>query len=629
MKLNKMILCGLLLAGGQGLMAEPLSAEQVAQIRAKIKKRQLEFFAWDAGEPLVRGKIKTDKKKDGDYTRKYNQSIVLFAFRCMELGEQLDEANAAIREMCQYHLDRPNILYARHSFPGNVQGLARIYHLYGPRGIKVPNRLSKESSSILEKTMWEWVSVTSKISLAEIEKSRTWWLSASENHHALEITSNWMITGMLGRIPAYRDQPMKDGHTVSEHYHAWTEYLKEYYRQRAKKGMFVEIDSPSYATATLRCIYQVYDLAEDPVLKRRADDLLALYWTLWVEEQIQSVAGGAQIRAYLTNSVRNASGLAKLAYYVLGMDHPGQLRTHAGDLPLVTTTWQAPAIVLQIIFSMRQAGPFEIRQRRMGLAEKGYVGGGNLRFRQDFGGLLRYTYRTPDFVMGSLVRKALPLEAWTNISCQNIHNQVIFAGDPDARVFARAVVPNAKTIYNACWSIQAKGTQISQILPLGGKGAKKGSWRVFFSAAGLSKPLECGHWIFAEATNAYVGVRVVDGGFSFEKDKYGLWAICENKNTPVIIEAGRKSGYQNFEAFQTAAIARPLVYKRGMVAYESLGNDKLTFDATRSSLPNINGTPVDLAPAKVYDSPFVQSKWDSDVVTIQCGDEKRSLDFSE
>jgi len=60
-----------------------------------------------------------------------------------------------------------------------------------------------------------------------------------------------------------------------------------------------------------------------------------------------------------------------------------------------------------------------------------------------------------------------------------------------------------------------------------------------------------------------------------------------------------------------------------------LGGDQLTFYADQSRLPKINGTVVDLAPQKVYDSPFVQSDWESGVVTIQCGDEQRILDFNE
>lgn len=35
-----------------------------------------------------------------------------------------------------------------------------------------------------------------------------------------------------------------------------------------------------------------------------------------------------------------------------------------------------------------------------------------------------------------------------------------------------------------------------------------------------------------------------------------------------------------------------------------------------------------MLPKKVYDSPFVQSDWDSGVVTIQFGDKKRVLDFN-
>ena len=61
---------------------------------------------------------------------------------------------------------------------------------------------------------------------------------------------------------------------------------------------------------------------------------------------------------------------------------------------------------------------------------------------------------------------------------------------------------------------------------------------------------------------------------------------------------------------------------------DNLGGDTLTFHADRSRLPEINGKPVELAPDKVYDSPFVQSEWDSGVVTIQFGDENRVLDFN-
>lgn len=126
-----------------------------------------------------------------------------------------------------------------------------------------------------------------------------------------------------------------------------------------------------------------------------------------------------------------------------------------------------------------------------------------------------------------------------------------------------------------------------------------------------------------------MGVCVVKGDVTVEPDKYGHWLVCEDPMTPVIIEAVRKSDYKSFSAFQSAAMARPTTLKQTVLRYQSLGGDQLTFYADQSRLPKINGTVVDLAPQKVYDSPFVQSDWDSGVVTIQCGDEQRILDFNE
>ena len=99
--------------------------------------------------------------------------------------------------------------------------------------------------------------------------------------------------------------------------------------------------------------------------------------------------------------------------------------------------------------------------------------------------------------------------------------------------------------------------------------------------------------------------------------------------SPVIIEAGRRSDYESFAAFQAAAMAQSLSFKESVLTYQTLGGDRLTFYTGQSRLPQINGAVVDLAPEKVYDSPFLQSKWDSGEVTIQCGEEKRILDFNE
>jgi hypothetical protein len=265
----------------------------------------------------------------------------------------------------------------------------------------------------------------------------------------------------------------------------------------------------------------------------------------------------------------------------------------------------------------------------MGLAVKGYSRPIHYRLKKDSGGILRYSYCTPDFIMGSLITEARPTEDWAAISSQNRFSGVIFEGDRDARVYPAPYNAKGSSIYNGFWSVQSKGTMISQRLSEQTKGEEKPQeWRGFFSTAGLSTPVQNGSWVFAEAKNAYVGVNVVQGSSSFEKSRFGRWLVCKDKMTPVIIEAGRKSDYADFSTFQKRTMAQPISFKKSILSYKTLAGDELTFYTDQSRLPKINNVTVDLAPDLVFDSPFVQSKWNSGVLTIKYGQDQRILNFN-
>lgn len=606
---------------------QKLSGKQLAQIRSAIQQRKAEFFSKDSGKPLVRRKIKKDWNNRGDFTRHYAQSIALFAMRSCYLNEQLEEANAALQELCQYHLDRPKTFFEIHSFPGACDALSRLYIFYGPRGTKAAGRLSAKTCAILEKTMWQWANEKAEIKDAELKQSQTWWIENSENHHAQHFTTCWAFTGILKDVDGYKDKPFKDGHLPADHHAAWTAYLKEYLRQRACKGMFIEINSPSYASATLKSMYNFYDFSDDPVLKKRASQLIELYWTLWAQEQLDAVEGGAMARCYAKSALRSGGFIKSVAWYLIGTGNPEFV--HNSMLPFVTSTWTVPDIVLQIAANPQRRGVYEIRQRRMGLAHKGYSRPIHYRLKTDFGGILRYSYCTPDFIMGSLITEARPTDDWAAISSQNRFAGVIFAGDRDARVYPAPYNAKGSSIYNGFWSVQSKGAMISQQLSrqITGKGAMQ-EWRVFFSNAGLSKPVQKGSWIFAEAKNAYVGVHVLKGSASFEKIKFGRWLVCKDSMTPVIIEAARKKDYADFASFQEKAMSQPISFEKSVLSYETIAGDKLTFYTDQSRLPKINDLTVDLAPELVFESPYVRSEWNSGVVTIKYGQDRKTLNFN-
>lgn len=623
---GSLILCVTLLCSGFTMASKPLSADAISLIREELEERRVHFFAQHSEKPLIRAAIKKDWNGRGDYTRSYGQSIVLFAMRACVLNEQIDEANAALQELCQYHLDRPQTFLEIHSFPSFTRSLAALYLYYGPRGSKAPNRLSAETIAIMEQTMWEWADKKSKIEQAEYKKSQTWWLQNSENHHANHFITCWAFSDILRYSADYKNKRFRDRKLPQKHYEAWTGYLKEYIRQRSRKGFLIEIDSPSYANAVLSCFFQIYDFSADSELKSLAAKFLTLYWALWAEQQIDGVTGGAQTRAYPRSVLNGNPTLRRGAWYLIGPGEPNFV--HNQMLPFVTTTWKVPDIIFQIAASVSVHQPYEICQRRIGLLDAHSNERRFYRMNANEGGLLRYTYCTPDFIMGSMMFEARPYHEWAAISSQNRWSGVIFDGQRDARVFPTPYCPNGGSIYNGFWSVQSKGAMIAQQLdkPFS---KRVHDWRVFFSAAGLSQPVNDGSWTFAEANSAYVGVWVLEGEFSFEQIPQGQWLVCENKLTPVIIEVARKVDYPDFGAFRTAAMAQVSQTNRGIVVYQSLSGDELRFDSRQRRLPSVNSLPVNLVPQAVFTSPFIQSDWDSGVVTIQCAEEKRLLNFNE
>jgi hypothetical protein len=609
-----------------GLRAAELSDADIAAIRTLSRQRCEDFFKKESGKPFVAEPIEKDWRDRGDFTRRYNQSVLLFATRAFHLQEQLDEANRALREMCQYHLDRPQTLLEIHSFPWSLSVLPRLCQLYGPDGARTKGLMSPDTHAVVLRTIWEWARAKSQLADAEVEESRTWYITNSENHHANHFTSCWAASLVLAQAPEYRDRHFDDGHSASAHASAWTAYLREYLRERGRKGMTIEVDSPSYAITTLSAVYRIHEMAEDPELRRRAEDYITLFWALWAEHQLDGVGGGAKTRTKPDHVRRGNDSLRRAAWYVLGFGDPEFV--HASMLPLVTSTFELPAVVFDLARDQAGRGTYEIRQRRPGLAEPGYSQPNSYRMRFGPDGLLRYGYCTPEFIMGSFASTARPNADWAAISSQERWMGVVFRGDPDARVCPVAVNRKGGAVSNGFWAVQARGALIAQKLQTS-RGADE--WRVYLSKSGLAALVTEGRWLFTEAAGAFAAVHVVRGEFTFLKestDRFGRWLQCADATSPVIIEVATKSDWPDLAAFRRALLDRTPTLDGEVLSYSALQGDRLTLFLDQRQPPQINGRPADLSPPRVYDSPFVQSTWDSGVVTVQKGSRRHVLDFN-
>ena len=621
---KKVIIAVLLLSVLFSGRAFGLSDAQLKKTADEFEKRSAAIFESEKGKPLVRGKIDYDWRGRGDFTRHYGQSIVFYALRCFYLNEQIDEANAAVEELCKFHVERPQTLLEIHSFPSFSLLLFRIYDMYGTGGTANAGLLKPQTEAVLLDTVWIWAKSQSKLADAEFEKSNTWDIENSENHHAQHITTAWAFTKMLKDAPKYKDLTFDDGFTASKHYEAWSEYFKHYLSERGKKGMEVEIASPSYNLATLKCVYNVYDFAEDAVLKQLAKNYIDLNWALWAQEQLDAVRGGGKTRCYPDSSKGGNDFNRRAVWYYLGIGDA--MFKHSEMLTFATSTYRMPQVIMDIALDYKGRGDYEINERRIGLVDPEFNDPHQYRFKPEEGGIHRYSYCTPDFIIGTLMIPALPVDQWARISSQNRWQGVIFAGDTDARIYAQC--ETGESSYNQQWSVQKKGTQI--VHKLAANEDAKDS-KVWFSDAGLTNLIEEDGWIFAEAKGAWCAVKPVECGYQWldkgKKDK-GKWIKCLDEWTPVIIEVAKKRDYRDYTLFRDKIKSLPLKYENKILTYTGIYGDTFTLYCDYSKSPEINGVPVEYKSPKVFDSPFMQSEFDSGKVTISKDGRKLVLDFN-
>ncbi len=570
------------------------------------------------------------------YVRGYGYSLASHALKSLVLGEEAASANAALRQYADYFISHAAERRDKDNFYWSSDIAYRCVEFYGSHGSRTPRLITRETEDLLLELAWVFSKETSALKDAEANESHTWYVHESENHHLQRFSTLWHFSKLLKSDPRYSNQLYEDGGRPSEHYEAWTQYAIEYLRERARKGLFIEISSPGYALQSLKGIHAFYDFSEDERLRRAAGMFLDLYWADWAQEQIDGVRGGGKTRCYQgQGSQIGADTVMQMAWHHFGLGTPKlpglDWNLRIGNMIcILTSDYRVPLVVIDIALDSSGRGSYEIVQRRMGLAEDGYDEPPDYRLRQDFGGILKYSYCTPDFVVGALMCEARPLEDWTMISSQNRWHGVVFRGERDARVYLQCRDKSPEKTYNQHWAVQSKGALIAQRLGGPGQGRSPDALRVWFSATGLHDRVEREGWVFSQAPGAYVAVRVIDGKTHWRPSTDGApgdWLCCEDSLTPVILEVATKESYQGYAAFQNAVMGSDPVHSNGLLRYDALSGDQFMFYTDYSLPPMVNDEPIDLAPARVFDSPFLQSRWNSGVVTISKGQRRLVLDF--
>lgn len=599
-------------------------------IRDEFNSRVADFFNEQKDKPLVSTTADKKVKRSGwNDPQRYSYLRIEYATTSFWFEQNIDSANLALVEYSNYFISDPEKILHRDHFHWHSEMALRLIEMFGQNGTRKPGLLKVETENKILEAVWLYVKrrqadqvVNNTKAEADKEISKTWYIYESENHHSQSFTTQWHFAKLAKDRPGFKDRKYDDGLTAAEYFVKWNDYLKMFFTERAKKGIYIEMMSRDYNHKSVKGIFNVFDFATDPELKRKAGLYLDLYFTYWGQEQINGVAGGGKSRLYQDIS----PGTSEYGYIFFGVGD----RPHFESLLLsaMTTAYRPPLVIVDIVSDRKGRGIYEVTQRAMGLAEKGYNEPPIYHMRTDSGGIVRYSYCTPEFVIGTAMLQARPASDWALISSQNRSHGVIFAGDTIASILPQYDKTENNRSYNSQWSVQRKGTMICQKLKTS---ERTGRTVVWFSGVGLSNLVENKNLIFSESEGAYAAVRVVDGGYTWEDgdgNVKGKWLICENDFSPIILEVDQKENYKSFEEFQSRVIANAMTFANNIVNYSGIYGDTFTFYADYSKVPHINNKAVDYAPAKVCDSPFLKSEWNSGVVHIQKGTRSLTLDFN-
>ena len=470
--------------------------------------------------------------------------------------------------------------------------------------------------------MWAYARPFSKLR----EAADSWSIFDSENHDAEAESFFFLAAQIFEGLPAYRNRVYADGSTVAQQYKAWRAHWSTYIDERAKRGLFIETAAPTYAGYTVESLLNVYDFAADPVLRRKAGMLLDLEFADYAQHELRDVWGGAKSRSYPSDSYNGADDtLTILGRQLFGPTTAVTGNNHA--LALATSGYYPPPVVVSLATGHAGLGSYTDVVRRPGNGPKSFDPNDDWHVTPSKS-VVDYAYCTPDYILGTAELK--PGDSHIAPSSQNRWQGIIFNSTAGDRVYPQAAPSNVSPTNDAFLSIQNKFVLITEKMAY-----SKQPTFVYFPIT-LDSVVEKHGWVFVREGSAYLAVRPAIGTYKWltptknkASNRQSRFIQLSKSTAPIVFEAGRAGSYASFGAFQSRIIANRLVYAGGALDYTAANGTHFTMYSDTTKAPKVNGQPPNYAPAKVFNSPFMQSVWGSGKITIKRGAQSATYDFSQ
>ncbi len=567
-----------------------------------------------------------DKFKDGEKKPvvMVNSAICSFA-----LGRNLDRLNNYF-ESSDFDLKPSKKHLEAYGFRLFSTTFLRFYALYNSHtGIR-KGLLSPAAEKQFEEYLWINTAPCVKLSDA---KRDVWDSKGGENGQVTNSVGNLLAAQWMKDLSEYSNRKYDDGSSPREQYEAWVAQMSQWLDERVKRGQFQEYGA-SYQEYTLSALLNLRDFAEDPVLKKKAEMFLDLAFAAMAEETVNTQRGAPKARSKGHDRTCRP--------YKLLFNAPGSTITEnewMNNYVQATSNYYPPKAIVDMATDIKGRGNYSFA--RLGPART-VVGTSerldkNKEKRSPWRKLdkdhpfVLNGFATPNYVMGThaidttVVEEKGRYQRWEGI---------VFGNDSMARIYmdGKNDELDDKYISNPLKSIQDRNVWVTMKWGTNiDKGVDPHLRITFFHS--LDAVEEDGGWIFAKSGDAFAAVKVVDGGYKWNKpwahrskldEKEICFVTLNAEFSPIIFVANDAADYQNdFTTFKSAVKAQPIVYENGVLKFATIMHEGV------KNPGRVNGKNVDLHPPIAFESPFIRSQRGSGMVYIRKGSEAMILDFSD
>jgi hypothetical protein len=424
--------------------------------------------------------------------------------------------------------------------------------------------------------------------------------------------------------------------TYQENYEQWKTWWHKWFDEHAKKG-WSEIANSYLYGFSLVSICNVCDFVDDSKIKLNAE--MTIDWLLadHVIEQFGGIRGGGKVRTYTRYSSLEWNR-GYLDYLFFG-SHDEVYWKEDGEI-LSTTSYRPPDVLIDLALD-EDKGVYEIKERRpYGISVT------DQRWQ-----VRKYTYVTPSYILGGFQRGD-SIKGYTSHSNDHLFG-LTFNTDDDAFIFPWGKNYGIPQDQQACSRDQVYQYKNVMIVTMGGTTSWKyastegygdpneAPARCYFANSVLDEKIEESGWIFIKEGNAYAAYRPVSGGYEWKNEDWwsdhfdsGIYAVSDGPLIPAILEAAQASDYSSFEAFIDDIKSRYLSYSNDTVTYEA--SDGKMIEVAFEALYDGNNIKIDgqtqateLENYKTFESPYVNSDWNSGYIVISKDGRTCILDFRD